>query len=223
MEDNLPNFAADEHIEYQSFGQSDKLQDSGHGTFEYLVELIPTAWGASAHETRTPIRGTRLFPAATRERGLPEMALIFLPGIQADYDMQCDGEAERDGQPSWVIHFRQRAGVVGHTFSYRDSRGAAYAARLKGRAWISAESGNVLRLETALVESIPEVNVRNSWLSIDYGPVQFRSQDVRLWLPQTVEAYEESTSLRMVTHHTFSNFQLFSVQAKQAIDKPKSQ
>jgi hypothetical protein len=81
-------------IEYQSISLSEDLQEYGDGTFEYLVELTPTAWGASAHETRTPIHGTHLFPAGTRERGLPEMALIFLPGIQGDYDMQCNGQTK---------------------------------------------------------------------------------------------------------------------------------
>lgn len=223
MKDNLPNFTADERIEYQSISQSDDLQEYGNGTFEYLVELTPTAWGVSAHETRAPIHGTHLFPAGTRDRGLPEMALIFLPGIQSDYDMQCNGETKWEGQPAWVIHFQQRAGVVGHTYSYEDGSGGVYVAKLKGRAWISADSGDVLHLETALVDSIPELNVRKSWFSIDYGPVQFHSQNLRFWLPQTVEAYKQFTENRTITYHTFSNFMLFSVQAKQEIEKPKSQ
>jgi hypothetical protein len=98
-----------------------------------------------------------------------------------------------------------------------------YVGKLKGRAWISTDSADVLHLETALADSIPEAHVRNSWFSIDYGPVQFHSQTVRFWLPQTVEAYKQLTENRTITYHTFSNFMLFSVQAKQEIEKPKSQ
>lgn len=223
MRDNLPNFTADEHIEYQSISHSEDLQQYGDGTFQYLVELTPTAWGASARETRTPAHGTHLSPSGTRDRGLPEMALLFLPGLQGDYDMHCYGETKWDDQLAWAIHFQQRAGTVAHTYSYQDGSGGVYRARLKGRAWISADSGNVVHLETALVDAIPEVRVQNAWFSIEYGPVQFHSRNVRFWLPQTAEAYQQFTENRTITYHTFSNFMVFSVQTKQEVDKPKPQ
>jgi hypothetical protein len=223
MKDNLPNFTADEDVEYQSLSQSGDLEEYGHGTFEYLVELTPTPWGASARETRTPTHGTHLSPAALSGRGLPEMALIFLPGIQGDYNMQCRGQVKWEGQAAWVISFQQRPGVIGHTYSYEDRYGRVYAAALNGRAWISADSADVLHLETALADSIPQARVRNSWFSIDYGLVQFHSQNVRSWLPQTVETYTQFTDNRSITYHTFSNFMLFSVRAKQEIEKSRSQ
>jgi hypothetical protein len=220
MKDNLPNFTADEKIEYQSTSDTDDLLGYGSGTFEYLVVLAPTSWGASVQEIRTPTKGTRPFAASSQDRGLAEMALIFLPELQSDYGMKCDGEARWEGRATWVIHFQQRAGITGHTFSYQDGNGGVYVAKLRGRAWISADSGDVLRLETALAEGVPAVHVRNSWLSIDYGPVQFHSRNIRFWLPQTVDAYTQFSDHRTITYHTFANFMLFSVQAKQKIEKP---
>ena len=148
------------------------------------------------------------------------MALIFLPGLQSDYDMECNGETTWDGQAAWVIHFQQRPGVAGHTLAYLDTYGGVYVAKLKGRAWISADSGDVVHMETAMMEAIPEVRVRNSWLSIDYGPVQFHSRNVRLWLPQSADTYMQFPDHRTITYHTFANFMLFSVQTKEEIEKP---
>lgn len=78
---------------------------------------------------------------------------------------------------------QQRAGRQGHLWCYTDNYGGAHVAKVKGRAWISADSAYVVHLETALMQGIPGTGVRDSWFSIDYGPVQFHSQNVSVWLP----------------------------------------
>src|SRR5271156_2802989 len=80
MKDNLPNFTADEKIEYQSISDRDEMLGYRSGTFEYLAVLTPTSWGASVQETRTATHETQPFLARTQDRGVPEMALIFLSG-----------------------------------------------------------------------------------------------------------------------------------------------
>ncbi len=220
MEDNLPSFTADETIQYESLAQIGGLPEYGLGRFAYVVLATKTPSGPVIRETRTPVRGTPHFSAGEWNRGLAEMALIFLPKLQRDYDMKCDGQTKWNDEAAWAVHFRQRSGVSGHTFSYEDGYGGVYVARLKGRAWVSAISGEVVHMETALLEGIPEVHVRNSWFSIDYAPVQFRRFDVRLWLPQRVKAYTQFDDHRTITYHVFENFMLFSVETKQEIKKP---
>jgi hypothetical protein len=220
MENNLPNFTADERIQLESIGPLGDQPEFHNGTFEYLVTPTMTPSGAVIEETRTATKGGGPLFADAQNRGVPELALIFLPRLQTDYDMRCEGEAKWNGDPAWVIHFGQRSGVPGHTFSYTDALGAVHVAKLKGRAWIVADSGEVVHLETALMEPMPEIRVRNAWLAIDYGPVQFHSQNVRFWLPQTVDAYTQFDDQRLIVYHTFANFMLFSVHAKQQIKKP---
>jgi hypothetical protein len=225
MVNNLQNFTATEKIEYKLLDDSQHgdfpkrdLQDGGKGTFDYLVTIDPKA-KLSVQETRTPTKGTGDFPASSEDKGLPEMALIFLPRLQGDYNMDCEGMGEWNGKPAWVVQFRQRKDMPAETLLFAD-RNAVYAAQLKGRGWIAADSGEVIHLETPLMAGIPEMEVRTWSLSIDYAPVQFHSQDVTIWLPQTVDAYCELQRSRRIVYHDFSNFQLFSVQTKQVIDKP---
>jgi len=42
------------------------------------------------------------------------------------------------------------------------------------------------KIELSLRESIPAAKVRQMYVSIDHGPVQFRAQNARFWLPQGV-------------------------------------
>ncbi|HKW90110.1 MAG TPA: hypothetical protein VJN21_15265 [Candidatus Acidoferrales bacterium] len=220
MEDNLASFTADETIQYESIIQNWFPPQYGFGKFKYAVDVATGPSGASIEETRMPMKGTQSYPASDQDRGLPELALIFLPKFQSDYDMECDGETKRNYEAAWVIHFRQRSDVPAHAFSYVDGHGGSYAAKLKGRAWISADFGEVVHLETALMEGIPDMRVQDSWFSIDYGPVQFQSKNVRLWLPHTVSAYVQFDDRRTILYHTFSNFVLVWTQTKQEIKKP---
>jgi VWFA-related protein len=221
----LQNFTAQEKIEYKMLGSMADLLDGGTGTFDYTVVFEQRLRGLGVQESRTPERGTRALPASsTQDVGLPELALIFLPDFQGDYEMKCEGAAEWNGEPTWVVHFQQRKDRLSHTAAFR-VRGVTYPAKLKGRAWIGQDSshdpGELMHLETSLMEGIPATNVRQMFLSIDYSPVQFRTQNVRVWLPQAVDAYSDFGDHRTIVYHTFTNFLLFSVRTDQTIENPK--
>jgi hypothetical protein len=218
---NLQNFTASEKIEYELLDNNGALQDSGDGTFDYLVAFDTTA-RLSVQETRTPSRDSYAFPASSEDKGLPEMALIFLPRLQRDYEMTCEGMAMYNGRAAWVVAFHQRADKPAETLSFSSPTNSIYQARLKGRAWIAEDSGEVMHLETSLMEAIPMMQVRDWTISIDYAPVKFHTQDVTIWLPQKVDGYCQLDTKRRIVYHDFSDFQLFSVQTKQVIDKPQN-
>jgi VWFA-related protein len=222
---NLQNFTAEENIEYRVLGSMGLVLDGGKGTFDYTVDFEQSHGGLEVRESRMPERGSRDFPASSQDVGLPDMALIFLPNFQKDYEMNCEGAAEWNGETAWVVHFQQRKDRPSHTASF-SVRGVAYPAELKGRAWIaqdsSVDSGEVLHLETSLMKAIPAANVRQMYLSIDYAPVQFRTENARVWLPQAVAAYDDFGDHRAMIHHSFTNFLLFSVRTDQSVEKPKA-
>jgi VWFA-related protein len=221
---NLQNFTAQEKIEYQLRSSVAHVLQGGTGNFDYTVVFGQHPEGLAVQESRSLEHGTRAFPFSIQDVGLPEMALIFLPEFQGDYEMKCEGAAEWNGRTAWVLRFQQRKDRPGHTASF-NVKGIAYPAKLKGRAWISqdtsADSGEVLHLETSLMEAIPAANVRQMYLSVDYAPVQFRTQNTRVWLPHDADAYGDFGDHYTIAHHTFTNFLLFSIQTDQIIEKPR--
>jgi hypothetical protein len=221
LADNVPNFIANERIQYEALalGMMGGLVEADSGTFEYLAQFTPEGTGWTVQETRTPLKGSRDFPASAQDIGLAELAFIFLPRYQPDYEMTCDGAARWNGEAAWVIYFRQRPDKPSETLSVGGAK-SPYRLKLKGRAWVARDSGEVLHLETGILEPSPTINVRNWWLSIDYGPVQFHSQNVRMWLPQTVDVYAEFDNYRTIIYHTFADFMMFSVHTHQVIQKP---
>ncbi|MGC1620008.1 MAG: hypothetical protein WA765_16075 [Candidatus Acidiferrum sp.] len=217
---NLQNFTAQEKIEYQTTDRDAIVLDLGSATFDYVVDFEKSPGGLVLQEIRNPRRGSSLSAAATQDTGVPEIVLIFLPNMQADYEMSCDGAVERNHQLAWVIHFRQRKGKPSRTYSFRVNN-IVYPVGLKGRAWVASDSGQVVHMETSLMEEVPAIGVHEAYLSIDYAPVQFQKRPVRIWLPQSVDGFCDFGNHRTIVSHTFSDFMLFSVQTDQKIEKPK--
>jgi hypothetical protein len=119
------------------------------------------------------------------------------------------------------VEFQQRPDRPARTFSFSNPSGS-YSAQLKGRAWIAADSGEILHLETGTMQGLPAVHVYHWFLSITYAPVRFQTRDVRVWLPHIADAYSDFGDHRNIVYHTFSDFLLFSVDTDQKIEKPKA-
>ena len=157
------------------------------------------------------------------------MALIFHPALQGDYEMRCEGAAQWNRQPAWVVHFRQTKGKRPRTVTmetpvevYPRTVNATELRPLsiKGRAWIAADSGQVIHLETNLVGPILSIDLSEIAISVDYAPVKSHSLNVEIWLPQFAVAFTDYAQRRMIIEHTFSDFELFSVQTRENIGKP---
>jgi len=91
---------------------------------------------------------------------------------------------------------------------------------LRGRAWIAADTYQVVSLETDMVAPIPQIRLKAEHISIDYTPVKFQKGNEELWLPQNAELFFDLAGRRIHRRHHFSNYLLFSVDEKQKIAEP---
>jgi hypothetical protein len=245
--EHLQNFIAHEQIRHEQMaspsmvgpsvisgiGQipGQRTEMSFTGKFDYVVDFGKKSTPLQVREHRTALPGTDGAQLnAMVGKGLPVLALIFHPSMQGDYEMRCEGSATWNEQTAWVVHFRQMKGKLPRTVTMetaselrlRDLNAAEIRPlSLKGRAWIAADSGQVMHLETSLVESIPMIELEESAFSVDYAAVKFQSKNVEIWLPQFAVGYTDYAKRRMIVEHTFSEFQLFSVQTQDVIQKPK--
>jgi hypothetical protein len=219
--DHLQNFDAHEQVRYEETDMLGIPDLAITEKFDYLVDFGAQSGPLSVHETRTPLAGSDdSHLSAIVDKGLPVLALIFYPALQGDYEMRCEGSTQWNNQPAWVVYFRQVDGMRPRTLSMT-SASRSYPVSLKGRAWIAVDSGEVMHLETNLVKGVPIIELRANAVSIDYAPVAFPSRNLELWLPKSAVAYTDYGKRRTIIEHTFSDFQLFSVQTQQVIEKPK--
>lgn len=148
------------------------------------------------------------------------MALAFHRVIQPDLDWKCEGLGSSNDQPAWVVHFQQRSDQP-NTLAWFSGPMHNYSLPLKGRAWVSERTGQVIHLDTDLIKPIEPIDLKRQHFSIDYDQVSFKTQKVSLWLPENVDTYIQYQSHFLHYRHHFSDFKLFWVGASQKIANPK--
>jgi len=220
---NVDRFTATESLKHESINKWGLAAPSEMRKFDYVVsveEIRPGYLGVQEYRSR---HGSgEDFPDGVATNGLPALVLIFHPYNAGSFAMTCEGLARWNGALGWQVHFRQRSDRPNRIRSYRiGSDGPSYAVALKGRAWIAADSYQILRLETDLIAPLPEIRLATDRAIIEYGPVHFREGDVDMWLPQSAELYYDWRGRRSHRIHSFSNYLLFSVGDKQRISVPK--
>ena len=92
---------------------------------------------------------------------------------------------------------------------------------LKGRVWLSANTYDVLHLETDLREPQQEIRLTRDHLIVDYGPVHFEHAATSLWLPWYAELFMEVRGKRYHHRHALTNYSLFSVTTNDIISPPR--
>ncbi len=217
---HLQRFSAVEHYESVEIGPGGQVTNPVSAAFSYLVFIRKSRPDLfTVEEVREKDKVPTKLPGRLQDMGSPAVVLAFHPLYVDDFEMKCEGLGQWNGQATWLVHFLQRLDrpvrlrsfVVGPT---------EYLVRLRGRAWISAESYNVVHMETDLLEPVPAAQLRREHMSLDYRLVPFPERKLELWLPQQVDLYHEYRGRFYHHFHRFSDFRLFAVDVKQQINNP---
>jgi len=216
---DLERFTATELVHHQKVDKSGKLHEPETSRFDYLVFLSPRPSGMmNVEEFRKGFTRQDQFPDHVNTEGTPSLVLVFHPKYASNFSFTCEGLGKWHEKPAWQVRFEERdarraliALIMG---------GHIYNVKIRGRAWILADSSEVARLETDLVDTIPAVKLRLDHQSVEYGPVRFPKSKVEIWLPSSTELYMDFQGHRFYRRHTFTNFNLFSVKIDQQISDP---
>ncbi len=209
--DNLQQFSATERIEHESVDKQGNSHRSESVTFKYVAQIRVVGPGQlDTQEYRSGSSSTQSFPAGLATRGMATHALMFLPSMIDDLTVTCEGLGSVQGKPAWQLHFVQRADRPPRFREYHTQKGY-FRVAIKGRAWIAADNYQVMRMETDLAKPIEEIALRKDHVIIDYRPVEFRTRNIQLWLPETTDLYLDLNGQRSHRRHSLSDFELFWV------------
>jgi len=217
---NLQEFSANERIEHVSVGKHGKQHTVESTTFTYVAQIRNVSPGAMEIDEYRNGSMFPSFPADLVTTGTAAHALIFHPDVIDDFSVSCEGLGSVRGQPAWQLRFEQRPDRPPRFRQYRTPRGL-FNVELKGRAWIAADSYQVMRMETDVVKPIPQIRLLRDHVAIDYCPVEFRSRHLQLWLPETMDISMDFLGHRSHRRHSFSDFQLFWVDLAEKAENSK--
>jgi tetratricopeptide (TPR) repeat protein len=220
----VDRYAATEVFHQENINGAGYAESVADMSFNYLAsvrDIKSEKYGEAldVQEYRNGSTGTEMFPNHEGSVGLPSIVLIFHPLLISDFEMKCEGLSRAHGDFAWQVSFRQRGDKESRIRRYRLS-GHVYPIALKGRAWIDANTFQIVRLETDLREPHPEIQLNAEHLVMEYGPVKFQKRNEELWLPASADYYAIRRGKRFHRRHAFTNYILFSVDMDQKIGLP---
>ncbi len=214
---NLDRFSATEIIEHQTVGRSGNLHHPDVQKFNYMFSMKEKPDGYMlVDEYRDMSMSQEPFSDHVATRGTPSLVLVFHPNYVKNFQMSCEGLGTWHGQPAWQIRFEQRPDSA-NNMSAVIIDGKTYNVRLRGRAWILADSYQVAQMEMDIAETIPKIRLRMQHMAIEYLPVLLPNSNREIWLPASAELYEDFKGHQFVQRHTYTNFKLFSVKVHQEL------
>ncbi len=207
---NVSKFAAVEEVLHED------LDATGHPTkrenrrFDYSVEITENNGNIGVGEYRSTKGELSEFPEHIETRGFPALAMVFHPAKRDGFTMTCEGLGQWKNQATWLVYFRQRADRPNRMHEYVVYR-KNFPADLKGRAWISAQTFQIVHIESELVAPVKTINLLTEHQIVDYGPVLFAARKEELWLPKNADIYMDFQRHRFHRSHSFDHFLLFAV------------
>jgi hypothetical protein len=220
---DVDRFAATETLVHESINKYGTASAPEKRKFDYVVSIQEIRHGyLGVTEYRNGGGAQSEFPDGVVTNGLPALVLIFHPYYAPNYEMTCEGLSRSSGGLAWQIHFRQLPGKPNVMKNYQiGMSGPSYSVGLKGRAWISADNYQIVRMETDLLGPMPQIRLLAEHTTVEYGAVNFKQGNLNLWLPQSADVYFAWRGRQVHRRHSFSNYLLFAVDDKQRIGAPK--
>jgi tetratricopeptide (TPR) repeat protein len=221
---DVDRFSATESLVHQSIDKWGAPSAPEKRMFNYVVSIqLLQGRYLNVEEYRNGTGGVEAdFPGGVATKGLSSLVLVFHPINAPNFDMTCEGLSRTSSGLAWQVHFKQRPDKPNTIKTYRiGADGPSHPVALKGRAWISADTYQIVRLETDLVSPLPQIKLVADHSDIEYGPVKFKDGKVSMWLPQSADVYYDWRGRRIHRRHSFSQYLLFGVEEKQKISAPK--
>lgn len=217
--DSVTQFSAIEHMVHENLSPQGTPRNKETREYNYVVAITEPLPGTLAVQEYRDA-GDLEMPDKITTTGLAVLAIAFHPSFRDDFEMRCEGLGDWNGQPSWLVYFKQSEEKPSRLRTYVVG-GNNYPVRLKGRAWILADKLQVVHLETDLVRAVPEIRLDVEHTSVNYGPVQFKKHGADLWLPTSAEMYVHFGKHRFRRSESFDHYMLFATDATDKATMPK--
>ena len=217
--ENVDRFTAKEVLVHKLFNRDGSLKGDAESRSNYIAAIEKGPSGVFAvTEYRADTQGTTM-DGAIRANVAAALVLIFHPLHIEEFAITCAGPTDWSGYDTWRVDFRQRMDRPA-TMSALEVGNTEYTILLKGSAWIDRNDYQIVHLETDLLRPIPEMKLKMLHQSVDYGSVTFAGGAATLWLPQTAEVTADFRGKRLAERHTYSKFQIFSVNTEERFKLP---
>jgi len=218
--EDIARFAAVEDLFHQALDEYGNPIRTETRKFNYVASISePEPGFLAVDEYRADKLSLSGYPDSIASTGFVSLALVFHPDMRDNFDMICEGLGDWRGQASWLVHFRQRDDRPNRMHGYKVGN-TVHPVKMKGRAWITSDKFQIVRIESEMVSPMPEIQLLSEHQVVEYGPIPFRKKNISLWLPKSAEIYFDFRKHRYYRRHSFDHYMLYSTDTEEKVKQP---
>jgi hypothetical protein len=210
----LADLHCDEWVIQEKFASNGHVQATEHAKYDYLVMI-------DGNDSDLQLNESRIESAASHHKPLPMLVtngfstvlLVFHPYYRDSFTFEVGPDRIMGGRSVVPVSFAQIRGR--RSPAALALRGREYPLELKGTAWLDRQSGEVIRMDAALLHDMSDVGLRSLTVHVEYKPTRLGSSPTPIALPALAVVDVTTPRQHWRNTHTFDSYRTFSIDAEQ--------
>jgi hypothetical protein len=212
--DQFSNVQCIEQVEQEKLRADGKVEKKEESTFNYLILLSDNAGDLTLQESRIAVheaKADRKNTPMLLSNGFATLFLVFHPAYIGDFHFSDEGSETMNGRLLEKIAFEHVPGM--RSPAALALRGREYPLELSGAAWIDSATGDIVKIEAGIGETLTDVRLKSLRSTIEFIPQKFGTQSY--WLPSLASIDVETPRQHWHNTHRFTNYKAFFVSSEE--------
>ncbi len=218
---DLADVTCTEHVSQEKLTPSGKMELHQESTFDYLVMMDGSQDEFTLNESRLPKdqgHSSKNLPLLVTN-GFSTLFLIFHPYYRDSFVLTPEAEVVESGERLVRVHFAHVRGK--RTPVALAVRGREYPLDIAGNAWLDAETGEIVRIESGLASPMDDIGLRTLHVQINYALMKLPGSDQAVRYPTSAYVEVETRKQHWRNIHLFTNYKRFGVSTEVAVSGTK--
>jgi len=218
---DLADVTCTEHVSQEKLTPSGKMEFHQESTFDYLVMMDGTQDEFTLNESRLPKQqsnSSKNLPLLVTN-GFSTLFLIFHPYYRDAFVLTPETEVTESGERLVRVHFTHVRGK--RTPVALAVRGREYPLDIAGNAWVDAQTGEIVRIESGLATPMDDIGLRTFHVQINYSSMKLPGSEHAVRYPTSAYVEVETRKQHWRNIHLFTNYKRFGVSTEVAVSEKK--
>jgi hypothetical protein len=210
----LANLHCKETVTQEKLSPKGHVETTEHSSYDYLIMMEGTGDDFQLNESRLETKAAphKQLPMLVTN-GFSTLLLVFHPYYSNAFEFQPGQEETVDGVQAVTVHFKHIHGQ--RTLAALSLRNREFPLELKGTAWLDKNTGQVLKMESTLIDDMSDIGLRSLDVHVDYKYIQLGKNAASLTLPVLATVEVTTPRQHWRNTHKFSEYKIFGAEAEQ--------
>ena len=210
----LANLHCKESVTQEKLSPNGHVQTTEHSSYDYLIMMEGGGENFQLNESRLETKsGSHKQLPMLVTNGFSTLLLVFHPYYNGAFEFQPGPDETVDGVQASTVHFTHIRGR--RTLAALSLRNREFPLELKGTAWLDKNTGQVLKMESTLIDDMSDIGLRSLNVHVDYRYVQLGKNSASLTLPVLATVEVTTPRQHWRNTHKFTDYKIFGAEAEQ--------